>query len=174
MVTPGEHYYLFPEMSDGSRIWIFQSVEPFNLSDLALLDQIIRPFLAQWKAHQKQVNARAEILLNHFLIIVADESQIQVSGCAGDALHHIIQELAIRMGKDLLDRLLLPVLMGDGLVFYTRRSLMKKMEEGNLAASTLLLDPTVRTLGEWKEHWMVPLKNSWVAKPLSKSITASN
>ncbi|MBP6183557.1 MAG: hypothetical protein KA479_01360 [Saprospiraceae bacterium] len=163
MVNKEEYKALFPEMPDSSRLWIFQSVEPFKLNDHQLLELIVRPFLAQWKAHQQQVLAKAEILYDHFLVVVADESQTPVSGCAGDALHHMIQDVALRMEKNLLDRLALPIITNHRIHFYSRKSILNAIADGELSETLLLIDPTVKTLGEWKNRWIVPLKGSWVA-----------
>jgi hypothetical protein len=68
---------------------------------------------------------------------------------------------------NLFDRLLLGFLVKDKLQLLPMAQLSYALEKGFIDENTLYVNNTVLTKGEMEENWLVPLKESWLAKKLS-------
>lgn len=164
MVTQVQRDQMFPVYPDDSRIWIFQSVQPWEGTRQAEALRLLEAFLGQWKAHQQPVRASGALLMSHFLVIVADERVAGVSGCAGDKLHELVRRLGDVLGVDLFERLHIPVLVDDTVEF-VRQKVLRDSAASNLAeGDPLIFDHTVGDLGQWRRAWVRPLSESWLAR----------
>lgn len=169
MVSPESRVNSFSHCPEGSRVWIFQSTEPLSEVEISKAREFLEKFLAGWKAHQMPLLSYGEVFMSHFLVIVVDETLTSVSGCAGDALHRAVRELGGILQKDLFDRLHYPVIHDGRLSFHSRNELRSAVEHNLLTGDDLLIDHTVGDLKSWRNSWMVPLMDSWLANPLGLS-----
>ena len=65
---------------------------------------------------------------------------------------------------NLFDRLLLGFMVKERIQMVPMPQLAYALENGFLDASTLYFNNTVQTLGELKSKWLIPAKESWLAK----------
>ena len=79
----------FEQLSDTSKVWIYQSDRPFTAAEELEIRKRIEQFLSSWKRHGDDLKASYQIKYNHFIIISADETQHPVSGCSIDASTHL-------------------------------------------------------------------------------------
>ncbi len=153
----------FAGYPDDARVWIFQTVMPWNADQETILQEAITGFLATFKAHRMPVRAAVQFFSRHFIVLAADEHVTPVSGCAGDALHHMIQNLGQKTGLDFFNRLVIPVLEISGdMRFMTKRDLREAVRAGSLPDDIRILDHSVRLLGDWRSAWVKPYKDSWL------------
>ena len=81
---------LLPEhFSDESKVWIFQSNRPFIEKEQKEIDEQLYQFYVQWLAHGDAVKGWAKLLFNQFVVVLADESGTNVSGCSTDSMVRI-------------------------------------------------------------------------------------
>lgn len=148
------------ELPNESRCWIF-ALE--GIDDRDSMMRSIQAFLAEWKAHGAPVRGGAELFFGRFLVVAADPSAAEVSGCSIDSLFRTVSGMVRDLGVALLD---------DGAVHYregsnetfrsvTRAEFKGLVESGRIKADTTVLDNTVTTLGEFRDKWQTSFANSW-------------
>lgn len=171
MVTPQERAQVFEGFPPQSRIWIFQSPQPFSDTDKRKTLEILHGFLPQWKAHQQPVTGAAKLLFDHFLVVLADESVTAVSGCSGDSLHQMVRSIASETQLDLFNRVAVPVLRDEVISFWSRKELTSAVRDGRLPEDLTIFNQTVASLGEWIQYWLIPFNQSWLQRSRPASST---
>src|SRR5207237_6096266 len=92
-------------LSDDSRVWIYQADREFTLSEIKLLKEQAEKFVTGWTSHSKLVTADYELRYNRFLILFLDESHVTAGGCSIDSSVHFIQSLEKEFQNKMTDRL---------------------------------------------------------------------
>lgn len=90
--------------SPASRVWIYQSSREFSNDEATQIQLQANAFVANWAAHGAKVKGMALVLLNRFVLLIADESQTQVSGCSTDSSIHFMQQLQSAFSTDFFNR----------------------------------------------------------------------
>jgi len=145
-----------------SRIWIYQSSRAFTESDTVEMNQHLKGFATQWVSHQRQLIAHGEILHRRFLILLVDDVQGSgASGCSIDASVRFVQELGKAYDTDFFNRLTFAFMDGEAVKTVDQVELSQLYSDGTINDQTLFFDHLVKTYGELKTHWLVPLGQSW-------------
>lgn len=150
-----------------SRVWIYQSNRPFSEKEVLEINEQLHQFTVQWQAHGAPVKGWGQLLFNQVIVLIADESQTMVSGCSTDSSVRIIKSMERQYSVNFFDRLLLGFVVKDKLQLLPMAQLSYALEKGFIDENTLYLNNTVLTKQELLESWLLPLKNSWLAKKLS-------
>lgn len=87
------------------RIWIYQSDRELSETEVGLANNKLQEFAAQWKAHGKELAARAEIRYNRFIILFLNESVEAASGCSIDSSVRFLKAIENELGVNLFDRM---------------------------------------------------------------------
>jgi hypothetical protein len=145
-----------------SRIWIFQSERYLSAQDIQDIDELLQPFIAQWKSHGDRVKGYATILYNRFILLMADESETMVSGCSTDGAINIIKEIENKFQLQLFNRFNLAFLINDSLIQLPLTAVPQALKDGNLQPDTPYFNNTVLTKQEFENNWLIPLENSWL------------
>ena len=103
----------FESLAPDSRIWIFQSTRQLSENDINVAGNILDAFTNGWAAHGAPLRASYDIRYKYFIILAADESFNETSGCSIDESVHAIKELEQRLGTKLFDRQQTAFLLGD-------------------------------------------------------------
>ena len=95
----------YNQLSPDSRVWVYQSNRPFNTEEIDWLNQQLWDFVSQWATHSNKVKGYGSIYKNQFIVLVADESVYDVSGCSTDSLMRFIKEIEKALNVNLFDRM---------------------------------------------------------------------
>ena len=155
MLTP------FQELSDTSRLWIYQSDRKFTEEELPKLEQYLSAFLEKWTAHGAALNAGFEIKYDRFIIIGLDQTQSAASGCSIDTQVRFIQDLEKEFEISLLDKMNVTYIQNDRLHFKPLTDFKKMAKDGAVGKKTIVFNNLVNTKEEYLEHWEVPAIESW-------------
>ncbi|MEO6894191.1 MAG: hypothetical protein ABI136_04090, partial [Ginsengibacter sp.] len=79
------------DFHDNSRVWIYQADRAFSKQELTELGKKIEKFGEVWHSHGSAVRSYANLLFDHFIILMADESQVKVGGCSTDSSFRFIK-----------------------------------------------------------------------------------
>lgn len=150
-----------------SRVWIYQSNRPFSEKEKLEINEQLHQFTSQWQAHGAPVKGWGQLLFDQVIVLIADESNVAVSGCSTDSSVRIIKSIERQYSVNLFDRLLLGFLVKDKLQPLPMQQVPYALEKGFIDENTLYLNNTVLTKGEMEENWLLPLKESWLAKKFS-------
>lgn len=162
-----EYKELLPEdFSDHSRVWIYQSNRLFSLSEALQIEQHLENFLANWKAHGVPVKGFATLFFGQFIILMADETDVHVSGCSTDSSVHFIKEIERLYQVQLFDRQLLGFVIKDKIQVLPLNQIDYALKNRFINGDTLYFNNTVLTKKEMSDNWLIPVKQSWLSKKL--------
>ena len=152
------------DFSDHSRVWIYQSNRQFTLAEALQIDELLDNFTTTWKSHGADVKGFGKLLFGQFIILMADETATGVSGCSTDSSVRIIKNIEQDFNINLLDRQSLAFIVNERIQLLPLDQLHYAIENDLISPDTLYFNNTVQTKQEVINHWIIPGKNSWLAK----------
>ncbi len=162
----------FDTLPEMSRVWIFGADRPLADADAERLLRTVDRFLESWAAHGTPLRAGRDWRDDRFLVVAVDQSTAGASGCSIDGLFRQLQGLEGELGVGLVGGGRMFVRDPDGAVRLTSRPELKSAARaGELLAVTPVFDLTVQTLGEFREKFERPARESWAAALLDQSAT---
>ena len=156
--------HLPEDFSDNSRVWIYQSSRLFFMSEAFQLEDMLKEFVADWKSHGATVKGFANLFYGHFIVLMADESATSVGGCSTDSSVRLIKTIEEKFNVQLLDRQNLAFIIKDKLQLLPLNQLQYAVQNNFIEADTLYFNNTVLTKKDLVEKWIIPVKDSWLAK----------
>ena len=151
-------------ISENSRIWIYQSDRVLNLSEEQEIQNILDSFTTQWLAHGQQLTATAEIRYHRFIILSVDEQLISSTGCSISSSVQILQEIEKLFGIKLFDRFLIAYREGENILSCNREEFEKLIEAGEVNGQTIVFNNMAATRQELETSWEIPMHKSWHAR----------
>ena len=158
----------FNELSDTSRIWLYQSDQQFTEAQEPQLRKDLATFLTSWTAHGATLNAGFEIKYNRFIVIGLDQTEAAASGCSIDSQVRFIIALQEDLGVDLLDKMNVTYYQNDRIHYKTLLEFKKMIKDGAVGKNTIVFNNLVATVGEYKTNWEIPAIDSWHSRFLKK------
>ena len=155
--------------NDSSRVWIYQSSRLFFISEALEMEDMLNAFAANWKSHGTPVKGFAGLLFGHFIILMADETAAGVSGCSTDSSVHLIKSIEENYKVQMFDRQTLAFVVKDKIQLLPLNQLDYAVENNFINADTLYFNNTVLSKKDLLEKWIIPVKESWLAKRLNFS-----
>lgn len=147
-----------------SRVWIYQGNRSFTAAEAAQVNEAIELFVSGWKSHGTPVTGFGRLFFGQFIILLADETASGVSGCSTDSSVRLIKQMEERFDIRLFDRQLLAFVIEDALELLPLSRLNNAVENNFIDGETLYFNNIVPTKQELLENWIIPVKNSWLAK----------
>jgi hypothetical protein len=158
--------YIPADFHDTSRVWIYQSSRMFGMSEALQLEDIFQQFTDNWNSHGAKVKGYANLFFGQFIVIMADETQAGVSGCSTDSSVRMIREIESQFGVNLFDRQSLAFVIRDRVQLLPMQQLSYAYENHFIDDHTLYFNNLVNTKEALLQHWIIPIKDSWLAKRL--------
>jgi len=152
------------DFNDSSRVWIYQSNRLFFISEALEMEDMLRDFVTNWKSHGAPVKGFANLFFGHFIILMADETATGVSGCSTDSSVHLVKAIEEKFNVQLFDRQNLAFVVNGKIQLLPLNQLEYAVENNFINANTLYVNNTVLTKKELLENWIIPVKDSWLAK----------
>lgn len=150
--------------SPQSKVWIYQSDRAFSNEEVIAIQQQLNDFTTEWKAHGHQLQAKAEILYNYFIVFIVDEASAGTTGCSIDASVRVIKGLEQEYSVDLFNRFNMAYKTDDKVVVLNKEDFETLISIKKINADSIVFNNLVQTLDDFEKKWEVPLKNSWHAK----------
>jgi len=163
-----EYKHLLDEDFDAvSRVWIYQSSRLFTVSEALQIEEMINQFAQSWLSHGIPVKGAAHLFFGQFVILMADETATGVSGCSTDSSVRLIKEIEKVFGVNMFDRMALAFIVKDKVQILPMPQLKYAVEQGFITADTLFFNNVVLTKEDLENNWIIPAKDSWLAKKIS-------
>jgi hypothetical protein len=147
--------------SPQSKVWIYQSDRAFTTEEVTAIEQKLAEFTSQWKAHGDQLQAKAEVLHNFFLVFTVDEASAGVTGCSIDASVRVVKELEQQYDVDLFNRFNMAYLVEDNVVVANKEDFETLINIKAVGTKTIVFNNMVQTLADFESKWRVPFEESW-------------
>ena len=151
----------YNNLSNTSRVWIYQSNEPFSNDKLPQLKAQIQHFVKNWVSHNNQLAAYGDVYHNHFIVLMVDESRAGASGCSIDASVHFLKQLEQVHQVDLFDRMNFAYQQEGTVKTANRDEFAQLYQSGVINDETLVYDTLVKNKATFEEQWLKPLGESW-------------
>ncbi len=161
------------DFNDQSRVWIYQSNRIFNITEAFILEEKLKAFVAKWSSHGSPVRGYANLFFGRFLVFIADESATTVSGCSTDSSVHIVKEIEKEFGVNMFDRQLLCFYKKEKVEQIPLSQISYALANSILEEDDLYFDNTVLTKSALQDHWLKPIKDSWLKKYVASPTNAS-
>lgn len=149
------------QLSDQSRVWIYQSNRPFTEAEEHRLQQQLNSFAQSWVSHNRQLMAAAGIHYQRFIVLMVDETMAGASGCSIDASVHFLKNIEQEYGVQLFDRMNFAFWKGEQVEVLPQEKFAEQYRSGTISGETRVFDNLVKTKAEFEQAWIKPLSESW-------------
>ena len=151
-------------ITENCKIWIYQSNRVLNADEEKQIQQTLNNFTATWLAHGHQLDAKAEIIYNQFIILSVVKNATTASGCSISKSVELLQEIEKQFHIKLFDRYLIAYRDAENIKTCNREEFEKLIEDGRVNGETIVFNNMVSSSEELNTIWEVPVKNSWHAR----------
>jgi hypothetical protein len=163
-----EYKYLLDGSFDPrSRVWIYQSSRLFGMSEALEIESMLVSFIKGWNSHGTPVKGEGHLLFGQFVVLIADESATGVSGCSTDSSVRLVKDIEQKFGVNMFDRMALAFAIEDKIQLLPLSQLPYAFENGFINGDTAYFNNLVLTKEELENKWIIPVKDSWLAKKFS-------
>lgn len=158
----------FDSLQNSSRVWVYQSVRKFTEAEEVAISNILRAFTQQWAAHGQPLKSSFKIEYHQFIILAADESYNQASGCSIDDSVHAIQEIDQQYRFDLFNRTMVGFLKDETVDIIPLNELSGSLALGAWQPGSLVFNNLVGTKEDLSRNWLLPANQTWLKRYLTK------
>lgn len=150
-----------------SRVWVYQSSRAFIEKEANEVNEQLHHFYAHWQTHGAPVKGWAGLLFRQFVVVIADETDEQVSGCSTDSSVRVIKSLERQYDVNFFDRMMITFLVNGKAEMLPFQQVQYAIDKGYIDENTYLFNNVVTDLKGLLENWLVPMKQSWLARQVS-------
>ncbi|MBK9355291.1 MAG: ABC transporter ATPase [Bacteroidetes bacterium] len=145
--------YPIQQMPDDSKVWIYQANRQLTLEEIGEMEQLIEGFVEKWEAHKQSVKGFGGIFYKRFIVLMADESVAEVSGCSIDGSVRLIKEIEQAFDLNFFDRLKITYKITNQLVGSFALSQINDLwEKSSINENTIVFNNLVQTKGEFETN----------------------
>ena len=150
-----------------SKVWIYQSNRLFTMPEIFQIEPFLENFADNWQSHGARVKGFATVLYGQFIVIMADESATTVGGCSTDSSVRVIKEIENTYQVSMFNRTNLAFVIKEKIQLLPLSQVNYAIENGFIDADTLFIDNNVPDKQSLLNRWIIPVKESWLAKKLT-------
>lgn len=137
------------------------------LSEALEIEAMLEKFIERWNSHGTPVKGYGNLLFGQFVVLIADETASGVSGCSTDSSVRLIKEIESKFNVNMFDRQMLAFVVKDKLQLLPLAQLGYAVQNNFIGPGTLYFNNLIQTKEELENKWIVPVKDSWLAKRIS-------
>lgn len=141
-------YAEFEQLPENARLWIYQAERELTVNEVTQAETYLHRFAEEWVAHALPLKTSFKILYNRFIILAADESFNDVSGCSIDSAVRAIKDLGSKLKVDFMGRDQVFFEKGDRIIGISVKELKEKYQAGVWNANSV----TFNTLAAIKKR----------------------
>ncbi len=150
-----------------SKVWIYQCNRDFTNMEAEEIKSVLNNFASSWTSHGAKVKGFATLLLETFIMFMADESATGVSGCSTDSSVRVVKEIENNYNVELFNRQLLAFWVDNKIVQIPLNELHTALSNQFISPETLYFNNTILSKKEIEEKWLNKLKYSWLSNKLA-------
>lgn len=157
------------DFDNNSRVWVYQSNRMFTMNEALQLEELLENFCKQWNSHGSDVKGYANLFFGHFIVIMADETNVKIGGCSTDSSVRFIKNIQQDYNVQLLDRQMLAFIVKETIQLLPLSQVNYSIENNFITPETLYFNNTILTKKELLNNWIIPVKDSWLAQRIPAS-----
>jgi len=155
------------DFNDNSKVWIYQCNRSFTLDEALKIEELLEDFTKTWLSHGAKIKGYANLFFGQFIVLMADETATGISGCSTDSSVRLIKNIEQDYNVNLFDRQTLAFVLKERIQLLPMGQLDKAIADEFINGDTLYFNNTVQTKNELLNRWIIPVKESWLAKRFS-------
>ena len=129
--------------TENSKVWIYQSDRVLNADEDKQIQKTLDIFTSTWLAHGHQLDAKAEIRYNQFIILSVVENATTASGCSISKSVELLQEIEKQFHIQLFDRYSIAYRDAENIRTCNREEFEKLIETGQVNGETIVFNNMV-------------------------------
>ncbi len=150
----------FDELPDSSRLWIFQSHRLITELEKKYISKKLSKFLNDWASHGSGIKASFDIRHDCFVIVAADESQQEASGCSIDSLTGIFKSVGNDLALNFFDRFAIAV-CDSSVKVLSIQDFKEAIASHKIDSNTKVFNNMIYQKGDLSKQWIKPISESW-------------
>ena len=158
------------DFAPDSRVWVYQSSRLFMMSEALHIEDLLNNFAANWQSHGAPVKGYGNLFYGQFVVLMADERATGVSGCSTDSSVRLIKQIEQLFNVNMFDRQMLTFQVKDKVQMLPLSQLQYAINNNFISPDTLYFNNLVQTKEELENKWLIPVKDSWLAKRVTLSL----
>jgi hypothetical protein len=163
----------FQSLPDTARVWIYQASRKFSEAEKSTIFHTLQTFTNQWQAHGHPLKSSFVLMHDQFIVLAADESFNEASGCSIDSSVNVIRQLDKQLALDLFDRTNVAFHADGKVVLVKLNELSKALAEGKWSGNSLVFNNAITKKAELATHWLSLAGNTWLKRYLTKIAVSS-
>ena len=153
----------FNDLSEDSRIWIYQSNKELNNDQVCEISGKLTDFLKTWNTHGKPISCSFQVKYNRFIIIAA-ENTLEISGCSIDSSVAFIQSLEAKYSIVLLDKMDVAYRTNETIDIISLKDFKQMVKNKSITSTTVVFNNLVSNISELNSNWETTVEDSWHAR----------
>jgi hypothetical protein len=162
------------DLAPGSKVWVYQSVRQFTPGEAQTLRNKLKNFVAEWTSHKVGVIGDGDVLFDRFVVLMADEDKVGVSGCSIDSSVHFVKALEHEYRTSFFDRWNIAYFKNKEIVSCHRNEFEKLVDEGLVKDDTIVFNNLVHTKADFESKWQIPYAQSWLKNLRTAGVSFSS
>ena len=150
----------FNDLSEDSRIWIYQSNKELNNDQVSEISSELNEFLKTWNTHGKPISCSCQVKYNRFIIIAA-ENTLEISGCSIDSSVAFIQSLEAKYSIVLLDKMDVAYRNNKTIDIISLKDFKQMVKNKSITSTTVVFNNLVSNISELNSNWETTVEDSW-------------
>src|SRR5690606_41337230 len=138
-------------LSQNSKIWIFQSNRNFSSEEITDIENTLEPFMKEWNAHGAKLTAAYALPYDRFIVLAVDENIEPASGCSIDSMTRIIKALEEKYKFGLLNRMLVSYKIDDEIITLPLNEFKQKVKNNEIPEHASVFHNGITKLNEFEE-----------------------
>jgi len=134
------------------------------------VEELLKEFILRWNSHGVPVKGEAHLFFGQFIILLADETAMGVSGCSTDSSVRLIKDIEEKFGVNMFDRTTLAFVVKDKVQLLPMTQLQYAIDNGFIDGDTLYFNNLVQSKEDLENKWIIPVKDSWLKSRIKINI----
>jgi hypothetical protein len=155
------------DFPDNSRVWVYQSSRAFIDKEVTEINEQLFQFYSQWQAHGAPVKGWAKLLYKQFIVVMADETDVEVSGCSTDSSVRVVKSIERQYDVNFFDRMMLTFLVKGKAEMLPFNQVQYAIDKGYIDRDAVVFNNIVTDKRGLMNSWLVPIEESWLADRVS-------
>ena len=156
-------YISYNNISPKSKSWIYILSKNIDKNILLDLNAFLIKICKDWKSHGQTTKASYVISNNRFIILFAEDKNL-ISGCSIDKSNKELRKKLNQLKIDLLPNSKIGIFKEDKVEFFKKIDLINLIKNKKILLSQNMINTTINNKESFEKKWVLPLKNSWIAK----------
>ena len=151
-------YIDFNDMSDDSKLWIYQSHRKMTSKETVKIKAQLCDFCSSWESHGKRVKSSFQ-LHDWFVFLLVDESDFITSGCSIDSSVKLIKKIALSYDINFFNRTNIAYMQDNQIEVSPLQDFKKIMKN-----TTIIYDNSITRKKQLNDAWRVRVGDTWLSK----------